>query len=80
MNSGSNASPSSAGALRWLFKFVFFLALFAALGLALTYGWQNLRSQNTPLDAQAAPSPTASPSAPLSGASGHADRPPAPRP
>ena len=82
MNSRSNASPPSSGAARWLLKFGFFLALFAVLGLALAYVWQGLGTPKAPADAttQASPSPTASPSAPFSGASGHADRPPSPRP
>ena len=84
MNSGSTPSPASAGATRWLLKFTLFLLLFAALALALTYAWQTVREPAQPAPAvnvpAASPTPTVTPAAPVSGASGHADRPPSPRP
>jgi hypothetical protein len=78
----SPASASSAGALRWLLKFSFFLVLFAALVLALAYGWEMLRGKSAPLTPppQATPTPVASPTLPLAGSTGHAEPPPSPRP
>jgi hypothetical protein len=81
MSLGSNASPSSSSALRWLLKFTLFLLFFAALTLALMYAWQTMREHDKPaVSPPMSPTPTVAPTTPVSGASGHAERQATPRP